>query len=265
MPRPLLSPGLALFCRPAVSTSILRHFPALEPSSTIPLPPALESSLLAPEITAFHSILTQFETSSAQLPEDFLVFLGPSRLRHKLLVRALFQAHPQLSQQQGLPLSDLRRYLHTDFGPQLKLILSQERLLMNSELTPFVEQLRDRFDRLGQEHDSKHSHTETRMSLLFLAFNISLFSLLFFLTYFVWDWEVVEPISYLIVVTSNFIWLLLLLRKNRVQGNQYDFFMKRSLKHVSINRAAYALNRKRFFRFYYEFQDLNSHLTDSTI
>ena len=248
----LFSPGKSLLVRASSPHPLSSPSPPPPAEPNSDFPPSLANSLLYPELHTFHVLLSSLEGKSSG---NFQVFQGPIRLRHKLLTRALLLSCSSEGQSH-VDLSSVKGHLIGGFHSDFKALLQEQGFSHQSETSQFVESLRDRFEALN---DKFHS-TEKNFWSLVICFQFMMHSIiwggLFYTTYFWKDWEVVEPISYLLAVGFNFIYLWCLIYSGRVSGSQISILKSSRNSKLLKKKLNYSLNRKRFETFYYEYNEL---------
>lgn len=247
--RCLFSPGKALFVRRASIFPLSRPLP---PRDTSELPAPLRDSLLAPELAAFDQILRQIGDSRTS---DFEILAGPFRLRQKLLVRALL-GDASVEPDTDIDLAALQSRLAGGFGAEFEAKLAAQGLHAGSDVSLFIENLRERFQALEAQLRSGEKASERWFVFLQLLLNVLICSVLFYTTYFWKDWEVVEPISYLVLVAFNFVYFASLIYFRKVSGKQPKLLFLPITSRFLKRRLNYALNRKQFESFYFEYREI---------
>ena len=255
----LFSPGKSFIVNSVSRMARFSRLPVVPFTSDSPLPIELSKSLLYPELATFHRIIYQIENP---VDREFEVYNGPVQLQRKIIIRSLLAKTSDKQDPNGnVNVKDMQTYVNEGFFKDFNQILLNEKQLMSSSVTPFVQQLKERFDAVEEQLQKSSNSEKSRTMFFYLLFNIFLFGALFYITYFVYDWEVVEPISYLIVVCSNLIWLLMMIRKKKVnEGHQLGMVMQDQAKALLNQRVNFAFNKKSFYRFYYEYQELGRYV-----
>lgn len=248
----LFSPGKSLWVNSFTKRSVSLR--CADPSTPTSVPVSLSSSLIYPELVVFDRIISQIENPNSS---HFEVFQGPIKLRQKLVTRALLTSYPGMSADKSqVTLAHLKSFMYADFPDEFKNLLQEEKRLFKSDLSAYIESLRTRMDTLESYFQAESRQSKSRTVWYYFLFNLLLMSGLFYMTYFVYDWEVVEPISYLLVVSSNLLCLLMWIKRKRVTGHQLNMLAIPHFNNLASHRANYSFNRKIFFRFFYEYREL---------
>jgi hypothetical protein len=213
---------------------------------------SLQNSILFPEIFTFDRILKKIENHKNQ---DLEVYQGPINLRQKILTRALLNS-ATLSENSSINLKELKQNLEAPFQTHFETLLQTQGFQKGSELTEYIEHLRERFDAMDNNLDTTQKSSWSRLIFSQMIMHIGIFGALFYTTYFWKDWEVVEPISYLVVVGFNLIYLGSLIYSRRVSGSQINILNSPRTSKLLKQRLNFSLNRKRFHTFYYEYQEI---------
>lgn len=250
--RYLFSAGKSLLVRASAKLPLSRPLPPPSLQSSSDLPASIQHSLLFPELETFDRILRQIEQNSSS---EFEIFQGPFRLRQKILTRSLLASMAEQGDS-DLDLKRVQDYLTGPFHSDFQGILENQGLCHGSEVSNFVESLRGRFQALEHRLHLNEDSSQKKLIFFQLLMNIGIFSGLFYTTYFWKDWEVVEPISYLIVVGFNLIYFVSTLYFRKVSGTQRDLLFSRVNSRLLEQRVNFSLNRKQFESFYYEYQEI---------
>lgn len=247
----LSSPGRSLLITPGSLHPTIA--PAAPPSPSSPLlPVTLETSILYPELQTFAHIVEQLEHPRTSA---FEVFQGPIRLRQKILIRSLLGLAATPGDKQ-VDLQKLERFLGSDFPAEFKGLLQKQGFTPQSEVTQFIESLRERFENLEGGLEGRELSSFKWLIFVQFLINIGVFAGLFYTTYFWKDWEVAEPISYLNVVLINLVYLGSMIYARRVSGTPVKILSSGRAAKLALRRQKYTLNRKRFETFYYEYNEL---------
>lgn len=250
--RYLFSPGKSLLVRASSKNPISQRLPPPSPDASSHLPASVQQSLLFPELETFDRILRQIEENRGA---DFEIFQGPFRLSQKILTRSLLSSAPHESESE-LDIKKIQEYLTGPFHSDFEKILDAQGFHAGSEVSLFIENLRERFQALGTRQYSNEHVSQKKLVFFQMLMNIGIFSVLFYTTYFWKDWEVVEPISYLIVVGFNLIYFVSALYYRKVSGSQRDFFVSNITSKLMKQRINFSSNRKQFESFYFEYQEI---------
>ena len=248
----LFSPGKSLLMRQSSPNPLISSLSAPSSDTSCDISSSLQESLLYPELFTFDRILRQIET---QRSGNLEVYQGPIHLRQKILTRALLSS-TNVNQDSKVDLGAISDHLKGSFQSDFEKLLYNQGFMKDSELSNYIEDLKERFDKMDNQLQCSEKSSWSRLIFSQLVMHITIFGTLFYTTYFWKDWEVVEPISYLVLVGFNLIYLMSLIYSRRVSGSQIKIFNSPRSSKLLKQRLNFALNRKRFHTFYYEYQEI---------
>lgn len=223
------------------------------------LPSELQSSLVYSEIAHFHSVIHNLKNGSKE--SHFEILSHPINLKQKVMVRSLLRRSKGfIDDSNNLELKSLERFFNSEFLSNFQNDLIKEKELAEGVVGEYMQMLEKLLDEVETEFQNESIRGERRLTYFQFIMNLLIFVSLFGMTYFVFDWEVCEPMAYLLFVGSNLILLILLLRFKKKDGNNFKILSKNFQdKHIS-QKYPLSYQKQSFSRFKYEYSELIQNL-----